>query len=102
MFTKLTTSFGYLIKGVRKYPYFSSVQKRFNYFLNLSERNELQKNVLIVEPITRIELKKISFNYEKDKPVFKELNLVFERDKVNYLQYPNGFGKTTIIDLLLG
>nr|CAG8454557.1 11759_t:CDS:10 [Entrophospora candida] len=102
MFTKLTTSFNYLMKGVRKYPQYSSVQKRFNYFLSLPERNDIQKNVLISEPITSIVLQKVSFFYEKDKRVLKELDLVFEKGKVNHLQAPNGFGKTTIIDLLFG
>lgn len=102
IFTKLTTSFSYLIKGVRKYPQYSSTQKRFNYFLNLPERKDIQKNILVKESIVKIELKKVSFSYEKDKPVLNELNLVFERGKVNYFQAPNGFGKTTIIDLIFG
>jgi ATP-binding cassette subfamily B protein len=102
MFTKLTTSFGYLIKGVRKYPQYSSIQKRFNYFLNLPERNDIQKNILINEPVETIALQRISFAYEKNKLVLKKLNLVFKKGKVNYLQYPNGFGKTTIVELLFG
>jgi ABC-type bacteriocin/lantibiotic exporter with double-glycine peptidase domain len=102
MFTKLTTSFNYLIKGVRKYPKYSSVRKRFGYFLNLPERNDIQKNILVSEPITSIALQRVSFSYEKNEPVLKELNLVFEKGKINHLQAPNGFGKTTIVDLLFG
>jgi ABC-type bacteriocin/lantibiotic exporter with double-glycine peptidase domain len=102
MFTKLTTSFDYLIKGMRKYPQYSSFKKRFNFFLNLPERDDIQKNVLIHEPIKTIALKKVSFAHEKDQPVLKELNLVFEGGKINYFQRPNGFGKTTIVDLLFG
>jgi len=102
MFTKLTTSFNYLIKGIRKYPQYSSSQKRFNYFLNLPERNDIQKNIFIYEPITNVALQKVSFSYEKDKPVLKEINLVFEKGRVNHFQASNGFGKTTIIDLIFG
>src|SRR5207247_6478867 len=80
----------------------STVKKRFNYFLNLPERNDIQKNISISEPIENITLKKVSFAYQENKPVFKEINLVFEKGKINYLQYPNGFGKTTIVDLLFG
>ena len=101
IFTKLASSFSYLIKGVRKYPQYASTQKRFNYFLGLPERDDTQK-YLIDEPITSIYLQNVSFAYEKDKQVFKELDLVFEKGKINNLQAPNGFGKTTIVDLLFG
>ncbi|CAI2190776.1 12951_t:CDS:2 [Funneliformis geosporum] len=99
MFTKLTSSFSYLVKGVRKYPHYTATQKRFNYFLNFPERNDIQKGIPIEEPINFITLQKVSFNHEKDKPVLKEVNLVFQKGKVNYLQAPNGFGQKQLIDL---
>jgi ABC-type multidrug transport system fused ATPase/permease subunit len=83
MFTKLTTSFSYLMKAMRKHPQYSSAQKRFNYFLNLPERNDTQKSLLISETITNITLQKVSFAYEKNKLVLKELNLMFEKGKIN-------------------
>jgi len=102
MFTKLTSCFNFLIKGVRKHPHYASTKKRFNYFLSLPERDDLQKNVLVMEPINSIAFQKVSFSYEKNSPILKELNLVFEKGKINRLQAPNGFGKTTIIDLIFG
>jgi ABC-type bacteriocin/lantibiotic exporter with double-glycine peptidase domain len=68
----------------------------------LPEKNDIQQNILISEPITSIVLQKIFFSYEKRKPVLKELNLGFEKGKINYLQAPNGFGKTTVVDLIFG
>jgi len=74
MFTKLTTSFNCLAKGTRKYSHYSSDRKRLNNFLTLPERNDIQKNILITEPIEKIELKKVSFAYEENKPVLKQLD----------------------------
>ncbi|RHZ37328.1 ATP-binding cassette domain-containing protein [endosymbiont GvMRE of Glomus versiforme] len=102
LFSKLITPLNYLIKGIRKHSYLSSTRKSLNHFLALPERNDIQKNIIINEPITKIELKEISFSYQKNKTVFKKLDLLFEKGKLNYLQAPNGFGKTTIVNILFG
>lgn len=102
MFAKLTTFFAYLMKGVRKYPSYSFARKRLNNFLAQPERDDLQQNILIPEPITTITLKKVSFGHGKDKLVLNKWDYEFKKGKVNYFQAPNDFGKTTIVDLIFG
>jgi len=102
LFTRLITPLNYLIKGTRKHSYLFSTRKRLSIFFALPERNDIQKNITINEPIAKIELKKVSFAYEKNKLVLKKLDLTFEKGKLNHLQAPNGFGKTTLVNMLFG
>ncbi|RHZ35969.1 ABC transporter ATP-binding protein [endosymbiont GvMRE of Glomus versiforme] len=102
LFTRLITPLNYLIKGIRKHSYLSSTRKNLSNFFALPERNDIQKNITINEQVIKIELKEISFTYQENKPVFKKLDLVFEKGKMNYFQAPNGFGKTTIVNMLFG
>lgn len=48
-----------------------------------------------------IVIKNVHFSYTDDKPVFENLNLVFEKGKVNIIVGQNGKGKTTLLFLLL-
>ncbi|MCE8163286.1 MAG: ABC transporter ATP-binding protein/permease [Candidatus Moeniiplasma glomeromycotorum] len=91
-----------MIERLRGYPYYFSAQKRLNNFLQLPERDDIQKNILISEPISTIDLKKVSFGYEKTKPVLKKLDWEFKKGKLNHLMGENGFGKSTIISLIMG
>jgi len=59
---------------LKDYPYGISAQKQINDFLLLPERDDLQKNILIAEPVKSITLKKVSFGYEENKPVLKKLD----------------------------
>ena len=99
---KLSESTKKFTERLRDYPAGLAAQKRINNFLALPERDDIQKNILITEPITEIELKKVSFAYEKNKLVLKKLDLTFEKGKLNHLQAPNGFGKTTLVNMLFG
>ena len=49
-----------MIERLKDYPYGLSAQKQINNFLAQPERNDIQKNILISEPISTINLKKIS------------------------------------------
>lgn len=103
MFARLSTSSTYLIKGLRKYPRYSSARKQINdFFNNQPERDDIQKNLIISEKIESLSLKGIVFSYKANKLVFNELDLNFQKGKINYLQAHNGFGKTTVVNLLFG
>ena len=43
----------------------------------------------------------LSFSYDKTKPLLNNINLVIEKGKRYLLQGPSGYGKTTLINLLL-
>lgn len=102
MFSKVFSGGKKSIERARDYPYCFSAQKRLNNFLNLPERDDIQKNILISNPITNITLKKVLFAYEKKKPVLKKLDWEFQIGKINHLAGENGFGKSTIISLIMG
>ena len=102
MFGKVFSGGKKSVERLRDYPYYFSAKKRLNNFLNLPERYDIQKNVLISEPIKNITLKRVSFSYEKNKPVLKEFDWEFQTGKINYLTGANGSGKSTIISLIIG
>jgi ABC-type siderophore export system fused ATPase/permease subunit len=91
-----------MIERLKDYPYGLSAQKQINSFLAQPERDDIQKNVLIPEPVVNITFKKVSFAYEEKKLVLKKMDLEFHKGKVNHLQGENGFGKSTIISLIMG
>ena len=91
-----------MIERLKDYPYGLSAQKQINDFLAQPERNDIQKNILVTEPITSLRLVQVSFGYEKNKLVLNKLDLQFRRGEINYLHGANGFGKSTIINLIVG
>src|SRR5579864_5072468 len=48
----------------------------------------------------KIEFERVSFNYQPDVPVLKDVNLAIEPGQVGALVGPTGAGKTTIISLI--
>jgi ABC-type siderophore export system fused ATPase/permease subunit len=99
MLLKLFDELKKMIERLKDYPYYFSAKKRLNEFLLQPERNDLQKNLLITEPIESITLKDVSFSYG-DKVVLNKFNLVLVKGKLNHLTGANGFGKSTIINLI--
>ncbi|CAG8553286.1 13748_t:CDS:2 [Racocetra fulgida] len=89
--TLLTTKlFGKIFGGIKKmverlrdYPYYFSALQRINQFLTQPERDDIQKNLLIPEPITSISFRQV------------------KQGKVNRLIGQNGSGKSTRILLTM-
>ena len=46
-------------------------------------------------------MKDVSFAYDEDTPVLRDINLTLERGKVTALVGPSGAGKSTLVDLIL-
>lgn len=102
MFTDLLDAVKKMIERIRNYTYYFSAKKRLNEFLAQEERNDIQKNIIVPEPVILITLKKVSFAYQENKPVLKKLDLQFKKGEVNYLTGGNGYGKSTIVSLVMG
>ncbi|MCA9241404.1 MAG: ABC transporter ATP-binding protein, partial [Planctomycetales bacterium] len=51
-------------------------------------------------PITRITFQDVSFRYEPEKPVLKDVNLTVRRGETIAIVGPNGCGKSTLLNLL--
>lgn len=71
---------------------------RINELLEMEEENGGESELLVKGE--SIEFDHISFSYEQDKPVFKDLTLFFKKG-INFLIGENGSGKTTILHLIM-
>jgi ABC-type siderophore export system fused ATPase/permease subunit len=103
MFTDLLDAVKKMIERIRNYTYYFSAKKRLNDFLAQEERNDIQKNIFITEPIEVINLKNINFAYSTSNPaILNNYNAEFRKGSINYLKGENGSGKSTTINLLMG
>lgn len=99
----LFDNFKKIIERVKSYPFCISSQKKINDFLLEDERNDYQNNIKISEKIEIISFNNVSFSYNgNDKEALKNLNMVFKIGSINRMDFPNGFGKSTIINLITG
>jgi len=102
MFIRLLACLRRLIKGLNNLPSYFSAKKQINWFFNQPKRDDIQQNLFIREPITNLCLRDIVFAYENNKFILNGLSLEFKKGSINYLKAPNGYGKSTIINLLFG
>jgi ATP-binding cassette subfamily C protein len=101
----------------RVMPKFSSIQQSFQSLINMlpsfSRVMEIQKRCEeAVEIGTQryekidigngIKFKKVSFSYDGNSSVIKDLNLTIKAGQTTAIIGPSGAGKTTIADLLIG
>ena len=85
---------GYLLSGI------IPSTKRYYEFMDLEEENT-NADAVVLPQYGDVELQNISFSYDKEKLVLKNISLLLPRgSKVAFIG-KNGSGKSTIIDLLL-
>ncbi len=83
---------GYLLSGI------IPSTKRYYAFMDLEEETDNRKNV---EPhLNDLKLEQVSFAYEKDKYILKNIDISFAKGSKTAIIGRNGSGKTTIINLL--
>ncbi len=85
---------GYLLSGI------IPSTKRYYEFMYLEEEDE-SKEAKVLLQTGDIEFQHVSFAYEKNKPVLKDINLRFPKGSKTALIGKNGSGKSTIVELLL-
>ncbi len=83
---------GYLLSGI------IPSTKRYYEFMNLQEESDNGKTM--VSGLGDLRLEKVSFAYEQDKYVLKDIDIVFAKGSKTAIIGHNGSGKTTIISLL--
>jgi ABC-type multidrug transport system fused ATPase/permease subunit len=92
-----------IFERLKNYPYYFSAKKRLNLLLKKEERDDQESRVIIDEKIKKIELKNVSFSYPgKKEQVLNEFSYIFEIGKINKLVGKNGFGKSTIVEIIMG
>lgn len=105
MFTVLSNYFNNIVSVIK---YFANLYQeylstfvcytRIEEIIELENDNEGEKILTHIDKIVLIDLS-YSFN---DKLVLNNLNLNFEKGKLNLIKGNNGVGKTTLINLLVG
>ena len=101
----------------RVMPKFSSIQQNFQSFINMlpsfTRIMELQKRCeeaaeTEIQRYGKIDIgngirfKKVSFSYDANSPVIKDLDITIKAGQTTAIVGPSGAGKTTIADLLMG
>lgn len=69
----------------------------------MDERPEIEDwhDAIVLEQVAgKVEFKDVSFGYQKDTPILKNINLTAESGQTIALVGPTGAGKTTIVNLL--
>jgi ABC-type bacteriocin/lantibiotic exporter with double-glycine peptidase domain len=78
---------------------------RVNNFLSLPNKNDNLEGIKLGSELSiqSIQLHQVSFQYpSQEKNCLKNQSLTFMAGKVNYLTWPNGTGKSTLLYLILG
>lgn len=84
---------GYLLSGI------IPSAKRYYKFMELEEESEV-KECIVMPEFGDIKFQQVSFGYEKNKLVLKNINIIFPKGSKTALIGKNGSGKSTIINLL--
>ena len=83
---------GYLLSGI------IPSTKRYYAFMDLEEETDGGKCTALC--LDDLKLERVSFAYEKDKYILKDVDILFEKGRKTAVIGRNGSGKTTIINLL--
>ncbi len=85
---------GYLLSGI------IPSTKRYYEFMELEEEND-NGDAVVLPQYGDVELQNVSFSYDKEKIVLKDISLLIPQGSKIAFIGKNGSGKSTIIDLLL-
>lgn len=89
-----------VMNGLQQIFRIKSIKGVANKF-DIKEESVRNRNIEINQPIRKIELKNVSYNYGNDRGI-RNINLTFERGKKYLLVGTSGSGKSTILKLLAG
>ena len=78
----------------------NSAQRMFEIIDSVPEIREAENPIELKDPKGRIELQNVSFGYEVNRPVLKELNLEIKEGSMLGIVGRSGAGKTTLVNLI--
>lgn len=87
-----------LIKHLDNYKKKKVVAKKLNQLFLSTEHD----GTIILEQVESINVEHISFKFNQSKQIFYDFTYTFQRGKCYLLKAKNGFGKTTLLELIAG
>lgn len=115
---KLIASFAIIVSAIfRLAPTISRIQVNLNginsalpivdEFLTICDDLDIKnvkepKKPMFVKMNKSLELKDVNFEYEKDKPILKNINLTINKGEFLGIAGLSGTGKTTLVDIIAG
>ena len=78
----------------------NSAQRMFEIIDSVPEIQEAENPIELENPEGKIELKNVSFGYEVNRPVLKELDLTIKEGSMLGIVGRSGAGKTTLVNLI--
>ncbi len=76
--------------------------KRIREIEQMQDRNMTEHEDRLLFHVDFIELKHLSFKYDKDNFILDDINVVFRKDRIAGIIGKSGSGKSTLIKLILG
>ena len=97
---KITHSISVLRFNVNSYDFIE--KELYEHKYRIKEKNTNESNNSKITDFKNLEIKNISFGYDKSKLLIKDLNLTFKKGQIILIKGKSGSGKTTILNLLTG
>lgn len=79
----------------------AAAERVFRLIDELPEAPDDERAEVLKDIYGNVELQHVSFGYEKNKPIIKDMNIKADKGKLVAIVGPTGAGKTTIINLLM-
>lgn len=80
---------------------FACAKRVFDFIEEAAEADETEDAVSLKQADGRVELSHVSFSYQQENPLLKDLNLSVKPGQKIAIVGPTGCGKTTLINLLM-
>lgn len=97
---RLIPSLNKIIAAIQHLKYYLKLTDNLSFDLNYIEKNLTKSESINFS--NNIELKNLDYSYDSGKIIFKNLNLIIEKNKIVGIKGKTGSGKTTLINIITG
>ena len=97
---RLIPSLNKIIAAIQHLKYYLKLTDNLSFDLNYIEKNITKSESINFS--NNIELKNLDYSYDSGKIVFKNLNLIIEKNKIVGIKGKTGSGKTTLVNIITG
>ena len=97
---RLIPSLNKIIAAIQHLKYYLKLTDNLSFDLNYIEKNLTKSESINFS--NNIELKNLDYSYDSGKIIFKNLNLIIEKNKIVGIKGKTGSGKTTLVNIITG